>query len=49
MDGTNGITPDDHATDRPAAAPSWAAPDASGRSGEIALRIRGLRKRFGDK
>lgn len=31
------------------AAPAWAAPDASGRHGEVALRIRGLRKRFGDK
>jgi ABC-2 type transport system ATP-binding protein len=30
-------------------APAWAAPDATGRQDEIALRIRGLRKRFGDK
>ncbi|QHC54556.1 ABC-2 type transport system ATP-binding protein [Rathayibacter tanaceti] len=44
---------DDSATEpaapSPAPAPSWAAPDASGRHGEVALRIRGLRKRFGDK
>lgn len=29
--------------------PAWAAPEATGRHGEIALRLRGLRKRFGDK
>ncbi|QHC57629.1 ABC transporter ATP-binding protein [Rathayibacter sp. VKM Ac-2760] len=33
----------------PLPAPAWAAPDATGRQDEIALRIRGLRKRFGDK
>ncbi|NQX16573.1 ABC transporter ATP-binding protein [Rathayibacter sp. VKM Ac-2857] len=32
-----------------APAPAWAAPDATGRQDEIALRIRGLRKHFGDK
>ncbi|MWV60375.1 ATP-binding cassette domain-containing protein [Rathayibacter sp. VKM Ac-2754] len=31
------------------ATPEWAAPEATGRQDEIALRIRGLRKRFGDK
>lgn len=35
--------------DAPDPTPAWAAPEATGRHGEIALRIRGLRKRFGDK
>ncbi|AZZ56930.1 ABC transporter ATP-binding protein [Rathayibacter iranicus] len=35
--------------DAPEPTPAWAAPEATGRHGEIALRIRGLRKRFGEK
>ncbi|MBF4463115.1 MULTISPECIES: ABC transporter ATP-binding protein [unclassified Rathayibacter] len=51
MDGTTPTDSPRGASEQapPAAAPAWAAPDATGRQGEIALRIRGLRKRFGDK
>ncbi|QHC69416.1 ABC transporter ATP-binding protein [Rathayibacter sp. VKM Ac-2801] len=46
-DGTTAELADSARTD--SATPAWAAPEASGRHGEVALRIRGLRKRFGDK
>ncbi|PPI41660.1 MULTISPECIES: ABC transporter ATP-binding protein [unclassified Rathayibacter] len=46
-DGTAAEHTDSAHTD--SATPAWVAPEASGRHGEVALRIRGLRKRFGDK
>ncbi|PPF22081.1 ABC transporter ATP-binding protein [Rathayibacter sp. AY1A7] len=51
-DGTDSAHTDSAHTDSAhtdSATPAWAAPEASGRHGEVALRIRGLRKRFGDK